>query len=47
MTKLSNKYVDFEKLDFKIRMNEADLNFLQSCQQNNLILPGIVSILDL
>ena len=27
----------FEKLDFKIRKNEADLEFLQSCQQNNLI----------
>ena len=27
----------FEKLDFKIRKNEADLDFLQSCQQNNLI----------
>ena len=27
----------FEKLDFKIRKNEANLDFLQSCQQNNLI----------
>ena len=27
----------FEKLDFKIRENEADLDFLQSCQWNNLI----------
>ena len=27
----------FEKLDFKIQKNEADLDFLQSCQQNNLI----------
>ena len=27
----------FEKLDFKIRKNKADLDFLQSCQQNNLI----------
>ena len=26
----------FEKLDFKIRKNEADLDFLQSCQQNHL-----------
>ena len=23
----------YEKLDFKIRKNEADLDFLQSCQQ--------------
>ena len=28
----------FEKLDFKIRKNEADLDFLQFCQQNDLIL---------
>ena len=27
----------FEMLDFKILKNEADLDFLQSCQQNNLI----------
>ena len=27
----------FVKLDFKIQKNEADLDFLQSCQQNNLI----------
>ena len=27
----------FEQLDFKIRKNEADLDFLQLCQQNNLI----------
>ena len=27
----------FEELDFKIQKNEADLDFLQSCQQNNLI----------
>ena len=27
----------FEKLDFKICKNEADLDFLQSCQQSNLI----------
>ena len=27
----------FEKLDLKIRKNKADLDFLQSCQQNNLI----------
>ena len=27
----------FEKLDFKIQKNEADLDFLQSCQQNNRI----------
>ena len=26
----------FEKLDFKLRKNEADLDFLQSCQQNHL-----------
>ena len=28
----------FEKLDFKIRKNEADLDFLQFCQKNDLIL---------
>ena len=28
----------FEKLDFKIRKYEADLDFLQFCQQNDLIL---------
>ena len=27
----------FEKLDFKISKSEADLDFLQSCQQNNLM----------
>ena len=27
----------FGKLDFKIQKNEADFDFLQSCQQNNLI----------
>ena len=27
----------FEKLDFKVRKDEADLDFSQSCQQNNLI----------
>ena len=27
----------FEKLDFKIQKNEADLDFLQPFQQNNLI----------
>ena len=27
----------FEKLDFKIQKNEADLDFLKSYQQNNLI----------
>ena len=27
----------FEKLDFKIWKSEADIDFLQSCQQNNLI----------
>ena len=27
----------FEKLHFKIQKNETDLDFLQSCQQNNLI----------
>ena len=27
----------FGKLHFKIRKNETDLDFLQSCQQNNLI----------
>ena len=26
----------FEKLDYKIRRNEVDLEFLTSCQQNKL-----------
>ena len=42
---IGSRYVDkivkqirrFEKLDFKIRKNEIDLDFLQSCQQNNVI----------
>ena len=37
MTKLSKKIRRFENSDFKIRKNEAALDFLQSCQQNNLI----------
>ena len=31
-----NGCVSFEKLDFKIRKNEADLQFLQSCHQEGL-----------
>ena len=27
----------FEKLDYKIRKNEADLEFLTSCQHNQLV----------
>ena len=27
----------FQKFDFTIRKNDADLDFLQSCQRNNLI----------
>ena len=34
----------FEKLDFKIRKSEADLNFLQSSQLNNLILKFLIFI---
>ena len=42
---IGSRYIDkivkqirrFEKLDFKIRKNEIDLDFLQSCQQNNVI----------
>ena len=42
---IGSRYIDkivkqirrFEKLDFKIRKNETDLDFLQSCQQNNVI----------
>ena len=35
--KIAKQIRRFEKLDFKIRNNEADLYFLQSCQQNNVI----------
>ena len=31
-----NACVRFEKLDFKIRKNEADLEFLQMCHQDGL-----------
>ena len=27
----------FQKFDFAIRKNDTDLDFLQSCQRNNLI----------
>ena len=33
----------FEKLDFKIWKNEADLDFLQSCERNNLI-PKVLNL---
>ena len=33
----------FEKLDLKIPKNEADLDFLQSCQKNNLIPSFLIS----
>ena len=33
----------FGKLDFQIQKNEADFDFLQSCQQNNLIPKFLIS----